>query len=186
LSTLRFVILTLSLTTGLTAQHHYYLPEMVDGNVPLPSGHTAGAHPLNIRTTFVLVNTGTTNANVTIAATHADSSPRHIHIPGLGSGTSLSTTLAPGAAHLFVTDGSGDGSESAAIITSDAVLTVSEILSNTNAGSPVSESAVAALGDHDVTAAFTTPVDTVGVDTGIALYNPGTGSATIKVQTDRQ
>ena len=182
MSTLRLVTLTLSFAAGLTAQHHYYLPEMVDGNAPLPSGHPAGAHALNVRTTFVLVNTGTTSANVTIAATHADSSPRQFHIPGVGSGTSVSTTVAPGAARLFETDGSGDGSEGSALISSDSVLSVSEILSNTNSGSPVSESSVPALGDQDIVAAYTIPVDTVGVDTGIALYNPGTDSATIKVR----
>ena len=182
MSALRLVILTLSFAAGLTAQHHYYLPEMVDGNAPLPSGHPAGAHALNVRTTFVLVNTGTTGANVTIAATHADSSPRQFHIPGVGSGTSVTTTVAPGAARLFETDGSGDGSEGSALISSDSVLSVSEILSNTNSGSPVSESSVPALGDQDIVAAYTIPVDTVGVDTGIALYNPGTDSATIKVR----
>ena len=182
MSTLRLVILAATLTTGLAAQYHYYLPEMVDGNAPLPAGHAAGTKALNVRTQFVLVNPGKTTANVTIAAIKSDSSPRHINIPGVGSGTNLSTTVAPGAARLFETDGSGDGSEGAAVVTSDSVLSVSEILSNTNAGNPVSESTVPGLGDHDTAAAYMIPVDTVGVDTGIALYNPGSDSASIKVQ----
>jgi hypothetical protein len=130
MSTLGLVILAATLTTSLAAQYHYYLPEMVDGNAPLPAGHAAGTKALNIRTTFALVNAGKTTANVTIAAIKSDSSPRHMHISGVGSGTSITTTVAPGAARLFETDGSGDGSEGAAVVASDSVLSVSEILSN--------------------------------------------------------
>lgn len=172
---LRPLVLALSLATGLTAQYHYYVPELVDGNA-------SGSHPVNVRTTFVLVNTGATKADVNIAATRADSTPRHINLSGLGGGSSFSTTLAPGAARLFVTDGSGDGSESAAVITSDAVLSVSEILSNTTAGAPFSESAARAPGDQDLVTEYLVPVDTVGADTGAAVYNPGTASVNITVK----
>jgi hypothetical protein len=65
---LRPLVLALSFVTSLTAQYQYYVPELVDGNAPA-SG--SGSHPVNIRTTFVLVNTGSTKANIAIAATRA-------------------------------------------------------------------------------------------------------------------
>jgi hypothetical protein len=80
---------------------------------------------------------------------------------------------------LFETDGRGDGSEGAALVSSDSVLSVSEILSNTASGNPGSESTASALGDHDLAAEYMIAVDTVGVDTGMALYNPGTDTANI-------
>ena len=180
----RLLLLTLTLAGVVSAQNRYYIPEMVDGNAVAHNERArARSRFLNLRTTFVLVNTGTTDANVTIAASHDDSTPRHLTIPGLGSGTSLSFTLGPGATRLLVTDGSGDGSEGAATITSDSVLNVSEILSSTNLGDPVSESAVPAIGDKELVTASTIPVDTAaGIDTGVALYNPGTDGAMITAQ----
>ena len=175
---LRPLVLALSLATSLTAQYHYYVPELVDGNALAES---SGSHTVNVRTTFVLVNTGANKANITIAATRADSTPRHVNLSGLGGGSNFTTTLAAGAARLFESDGSGDGSNSGAVITSDTVLTVSEILSNTNAGAPVSESVAPALGDHDLLTEYLVPIDTVGADTGVAVFNPGTSSVNITV-----
>jgi hypothetical protein len=179
---IRLIVLTLSLATGLVAQYHYYVPEVVDGNAPLPAGHTPGTKALNLRTTFVLVNTGTTEANITIAATNSDSSPRHLRLAGLGSGSSVSTSVAPGAARMWTTDGTGDGSEGAAVVTSSSILSVSEILSNTNSGNPVSETTAPALGDQDLVTEYLVPIDTIGADTGVALYNPGTASVNITVK----
>jgi len=175
----RPLVLALSLATSLAAQYHYYVPELVDGNAPAEG---SGAHPVNVRTTFVLTNTGSSLAHITIAATRADSTPRHINLSGLGGGSSFSTTLAPGAARLFVSDGSGDGSDSAAVVTSDTVLNVSEILSNENAGAPVSESAISAVADQDLVSEYLVPIDTVGADTGVAVFNPGTASVNITVK----
>ena len=176
---LRPLVLALSLATSLAAQYHYYVPELVDGNAPAES---SGSHPVNVRTTFVLTNTAATEAHITIATTRADSTPRHVNLSGLGGGSNFSTTLAPGAARLFVSDGSGDGSDSAAVITSDTVLNVSEILSNDNASAPVSESTAPALSDSDLVAEYLVPIDTVGTDTGVAVFNPGTASVNITVK----
>ena len=172
--------------TAPASMHHYYLPHVIDGN-PAPHGASNGllhAHPSqgSFETTFVLTNTGNSAANITIAASRDDASPLFLSIPGLGSGPSLTATLAAGATRLFVTGGRGEGG-GAAVITSTAPISLNEILSSTNAGEPAGESMVAAVEDTELAVEYSVPVDTVGgVDSGIALYNPGTAPATVTLQ----
>ena len=177
---MRLFIFGLSAATILSAQYNYYVPEMVDGNAVAHNERArARSRFLNLRTTFVLINSGKTDANVTIAASHDDASPRHLNIPGLGSGASIAAKVPAGGTRLFSTDGSGDGTGGAAVVTSDSQIEVSEILSNTASGDPLSESSVAALGDSDLMTEYLIPVDTAGLDTGAAMFNPGPGAATI-------
>src|SRR5260370_28671974 len=161
---------TLLAVSGLPAQNNYYLPEIADGIVS--NGQ--------LKTTLALANTGKTTANVTIAVSRDDASPRPLSIAGLGTNSRFSTKLGPGATRLFVTDGSGDGTAGAAVVTSDVPLSVSEILTNADpAGSPLSESTAQGLEDIDLALEYLIPADTTpSLDTGVALYNPGTASGT--------
>jgi hypothetical protein len=170
----RFCVLGLAAAGSLAAQYAYYLPQIVDGVASNGS----------IRTTFVIANVATTAANVKIGATRDDATVLPIAIPGIGTGANLTIKLAPGATRLLTTDGSGDGSSGAAVISSDAPLKVSEILVNTSgSGDPLSESAVPGLATEDLAAGFMVPVDaTVGFDSGIALFNPGTAAAQVTMQ----
>ena len=66
--------------------------------------------------------------------------------------------------------------ECSAVVSSDAPVSVSQIVTYVDlAGNPLSESAVPALLDPDLALEFRVPVDTTGaLNTGVALYNPGT------------
>ena len=152
----------------------YYLPEVLDGIVPNGS----------VRTTIVVANPGKTAANLIITATRDDGTARTLTIAGLGSNTRFSTRLGAGATRLFATDGSGDGSAGAALVSSDAPVSVSQIITYVDlAGNPLSESAVPALLDPDLALEFRIPVDTTGaLNTGVALYNPGTAAATVTLR----
>src|SRR5260370_16100641 len=165
---------TLLAVSGLPAQNNYYLPEIADGIVS--NGQ--------LKTTLALANTGKTTANVTIAVSRDDASPRPLSIAGLGTNSRFSTKLGPGATRLFVTDGSGDGTAGAAVVTSDVPLSVSEILWNADpTGNLLSESAAAALEDLDLGLEYLIAVDaTAGTDTGVALYNPGKSAATVTLK----
>ncbi len=158
----------------LLAQNNYYLPHVADGIVANGS----------LRTTIVLANTGKTAATVTIAASRDDATAQTLTIPGLGTNSHFSTQLAPGATRLFATDGSGDGSAGAAVVTANTALSVSQILSNTDpTGSPPSESSATALEDTDLAVEYLIPVDAAaGLDTGVSLYNPGTTAAAVTLK----
>jgi len=74
--------------------------------------------------------------------------------------------------------GCGDRRTGSAVVSSDAPVSVSQIVTYVDlAGNPLSESAVPALLDPDLALEFRVPVDTTGaLNTGVALYNPGTAA----------
>src|SRR5690348_16778907 len=87
------------------ATYRYYFPEIIDGTAAAHSDRVrtsasavraAASRPLTLRTTFVIVNTSTTEANITIAASADDGSPRALNIPGVGADGTLSEKLPPG------------------------------------------------------------------------------------------
>ena len=166
----------LILFTGgaLSAQNTYYLPHVADGVVASGS----------LRSTIVLANPSKTAAAVTIAVTRDDATARTLTIPGLGTNSRFSAQLPPGATRLFTTDGSGDGTAGAAVVTSNTPVSVSEILSNADStGSPVSESSATAVEDSGLALEYLIPVDaTAGFDTGVSLYNPGKVAATVTLK----
>ncbi|HEY3739604.1 MAG TPA: hypothetical protein VGL53_07160 [Bryobacteraceae bacterium] len=161
----------------LRAQNSYYLPQISDGAISTGS----------LRTTIAVVNhSSTTTANITITGTRDDASPATLSIPALGSGTTLSASLAPGAARLFTTDGSGDGSLIAGQLLSDIPIGVSAVISSVDVSGNVSSETYAPASSADELAAeYLLPVDTTGVlNTVVALYNPSsaaTASVTISL-----
>ena len=149
----------------------YYLPQVADG--------ATGKGTL--KTFIVLANTGNTTATVTIAATRNNASALRLTIAGLGSNSQFSTKLAAGATRVFATDGSGDGSAGAVAIGSDVPLSVSGIVSFADlSGNEVSESGERGVDGQDLVTEYLIPIDTTeGVNSGVALFNPGPGSATV-------
>jgi hypothetical protein len=164
----RLMCIAAVLSMPLFAQSTYYLPQVIDGSAPGGS----------LRTTIILANSSATTANVTIALTRDDGSPRQVTFPDLGGGSQFSITLKPGAARILQTDGSGDGSAGAATISSSAALGVSTIVSAYDpTGVLLSESGAAG---SSANSAYVIPVDSSGgLNTGIAVYNPGTKASTL-------
>lgn len=177
----RLLVLIIATAVCGLAQSRYYLPQVIDGTAKKAP---AGSSPVKVTTTFVLVNSGKTPANVTITSTRDDSTGRSLTIPTLGSGASFSAILPPGASRLYVSDGSGDGTAGAAAVISDVPISVSEILSSSaKSGDPVSESAIPAVAAEDLGSEFMIPVDTTsGLNGGAALFNPGTASASLTLR----
>lgn len=158
----------------LTAQNVYYLPQVADGTVANGT----------LKTTISLANTARTAASISIAATQDDGSPRTLSLTGLGTGSRFNLKLAPGATRMLVTDGTGDGSAGAMVVTSDVPLSVSSILTFADpAGTTGSESALPAVTSQDLAAEYRLPVDTAsGMNTGIALYDPAKAAATVTLR----
>jgi len=146
------------------SQNFYYLPTASDG--------VAGDG--TVRTTLVMSNPGVRPAKVTVAWTNDDGSPRQIVLGELGSNSNFSLVLAPGALRIFATDGAGDGSGAAVKIGSDQVLQVWGVRSTFDgSGALRGETSFAAVGSST---GFRVPVDS---SSGIALYNPGPGNASL-------
>lgn len=160
-----FLIFT---TAALRAQNSYFLPQISDGVISTGS----------LRTTIIVVNhSSTTAANIRITGTRDDASPAALSIPAL-------TTLAPGAARLFTTDGSGDGSLIAGQVTSDIPVGVSALISSFDvSGNISSETNAPAFSADELAAEYLLPVDTTGLlNTAVALYNPSpTATASITI-----
>ncbi len=152
----------------LYAQSFYYLPQVVDGAT------AAGS----LRTSIILTNVDTATATVGISLTRDDGSPRPLNFPGLGLASQFTLALAPGASRILQTDGTGDGSAGAAVISSSAALGVSTILSayDSNAN-PLSESGASG---SDVNSAYLIPIDTTGgPNTGVAIFNPAASTVAL-------
>lgn len=154
--------------------YSFYLPQVADG----PAGNGT------FKTSIVLANPGKSSMTVTIAATRNDSSPMRLTIAGLGSNGPFSTTLGAGATRVFSTDGSGDGSAGAVTVGASAPLNVSGVVTLTDlTGNVLSESGEIGIGSMDLIGEYLVPVDTTnGLNSGVALFNPGTAAATVKLR----
>lgn len=163
--------LALAAASCLTGQYTYYLPQVSDGNTGNGS----------LRTTVVVANVARTAANARMTVTGDDAMPVPLTFAGLGTGANFTTRLAAGASRLWTSDGKGDGSPGAVVITSDSPLRASVIVSSVNgSGDVISESAIPAVSGEELGLEYLAPVDaTAGVDSGIALYNPSPASAQI-------
>ena len=134
---------------------------------------------VSFKTSFLIFNISPSPANVALALTKDDGSPFTVSIPGSGPGTgtnsSFTFTLAAGASVFLQTDGSGAGTSGAATMTSNIPVGAAAIFTVLNSQGQFQTEA--GVGDSSVLTSLTLPVDITGsFDTGIAFFNPGTGS----------
>ena len=169
-----FVLIFCLSAAVLQAQSKYYFPQAADG--PTPSG--------SVRTSVAIVNHSVNRpANLTISGRRDDSSSSPISIPPLGSGSSLTAAVPPGATRLFMTDGSGDGSLAAIQITSDIAVGISGIVSNLDSNGVIQSETIAPVVSGDQLAnEYLVAIDTTaGVDTAVSIYNPSASAVSIAV-----
>ncbi len=146
----------------------YYLPQVFDG--PFQHG--------KLTTTIVITNAGSAMANVSLAFSKDDGTPLEIHFAGVAQNSMFSISLKPGATRVLKTSGTGTGVPGAGVVTSDMPVTVSAMLSSSDASGKLLSSS--GLGSSDVDTGYTFAVDTTGgFDTGVAFYNPGANAATL-------
>jgi hypothetical protein len=138
---------------------------------------------ISFKTSFLLFNISPSTATVTLSLTKDNGTPLSATIPGAtpSTGSTFSFTLAPNASLFLQTDGLGSGNSGAASITSNVPIGASAIFTILNAqGQFVTE---AGVGDSPVLTSLTLPVDITGLaDTGLAFFNPGSGSVTVTLK----
>lgn len=166
----RFVLLLFAAGL-LQAQSNYFLPLIADG-----PGVAA-----NLKSTIVLANTGAAVAQVRLTVTRDDSSPLPLSFSTLGTGSSFSLNLKPGATRVLETDGSGDGSYGAVRIVADkSVRVIWSVSSIDGSGNLSSGAGLAAPGSASE---FLVPVDvTSGVVSGAAVFNPNPAAVTLNLR----
>ena len=166
-----FVLVILGGVAGAFADEQYYLPQVADGRFDGGS----------FRTTFVLFNNTDADGNANVKLTADDGGPLTVGIAGLGRVSEFNVFLAKGATEIVQTDGSGSLVVGAANVTASAKIGVSAIFTNFDAaGNYLTE---AGVGNSEPQTEFILPVDTTGLfNTGIALFNPGTGTATVTLE----
>jgi hypothetical protein len=147
-------------------QLSYYLPATADGTAP---GRA-------VKTTFLLANTGSQAATVTLALSLDDGSPMSVSIPGPGSGSTFKTTLAPGAAAFWQTDGAGSYQTGAAVVTSDGPIGVGAVAGAYDGQGNLA--AEAGLPDSALKSRFRVVFDTAGgsAPPAVLLLNPGSAA----------
>jgi hypothetical protein len=132
----------------------------------------------SFRTTFVLFNNNDTAAIVRFNLTDDAGNPMTVVIPGLGTSSSFSLTLDPGAIRIYQTDGSGPLTVGAAGVHSTSPIGVSGIFTIFDTqGRFITESGV---GSSQILADFVVPVDSSGdFNTGLALFNPNSDQVSL-------
>jgi hypothetical protein len=160
--------LALFLAKGAQAQNQYYLPHVANGNFGTVS----------FRMTFILFNNTDASVVAILKLTDDDGNPLNMTIGGLGSGSQFNITLGAGATNILQTDGSGSAAVGAATVTATAAIGVSAIFTVYDAnGNYMTE---AGVGSSDSSTEFVLPVDVTGpFNTGLALFNAGSGNAAI-------
>jgi hypothetical protein len=160
--------LMLFLAKGAYAQNQYYLPHVADGNFG----------SVSFRTTFILFNNTDANVVAILNLTDNTGNPLIVTIGGLGSGSQFIITLGAGATNILQTDGSGNQAVGAATVTATAAIGVSAIFTVYDAsGNYMTE---AGVGNSSPVTEFVLPVDVTGsFNTGLALFNAGSGNAAI-------
>ena len=146
----------------------YYLPHIANGRF------SEGVY----KTAFIFFNNTDAPASARLELTGDDGQPLPLTIPGLGIGSNFSISLEPGSARFYQTDGAGDLVAGAATVRVDSYICVSAVFSIYDTrGNFVTE---AGVGSSEPQANFVIPVDVTGnFNTGLAFFNPGTGSASI-------
>ena len=116
----------------------YYLPQVFDG--PFQHG--------KLTTTIVITNAGSATANVSLAFSKDDGSPLEIHFAGVAQNSTFSISLKPGATRVLKTSGTGNVVPGAGVVTSGMPVTVSAMLSSSDASGKLLSSS--GLGSSDV------------------------------------
>ncbi len=159
-------LLVLCLCSAAYAAEDYYLPQIANGE---SSG-------VMMKTTFILFNPTDTASVVTLALTDDSGNPLAVTIPGHGTNNTFNVDLAAGQTVFMQTDGSGALVTGAAHVSSTESVAVSGVFAIYVDGSFVTE---AGVGASELKTNFVIPVDMVGFDTGLALFNPGTTDASL-------
>jgi hypothetical protein len=147
----------------------YYIPQVANGSFENGS----------FRTTFVLFNVNNVSTEVEIHLVQGPNGDSfNVTIPGLGTGDEFRLTLPAGASRILQTDGTGALAAGAARVSTSAKIGVSAIFSVFDASGNFQTEA--GVGSSAALTDFVIPVDVSGsFNTGVALYNPGTGTAAV-------
>ncbi|HYK88785.1 MAG TPA: hypothetical protein VE398_08450, partial [Acidobacteriota bacterium] len=137
---------------------------------------------ISFKTSFLIFNISSSAANVVLTLTRDNGSAFVVTFPGSGPGTgtnnTFSFTLAAGASVFLQTDGLGAGTSGSATITSDVPIGASAIFTVFDSHGQFQTEA--GVGDSPVLTSLTIPVDLTGsFDTGVAFFNPGSGSTVL-------
>jgi hypothetical protein len=164
------LLVSLFLVYGAYAQNRYYLPQVANGN------YGAGSY----KTTFLLVNNTDTNAVASLKLTADKGLPLALSITGFGTSDSFTVPVPAGGSQMLQTDGLGGVATGAATVTCATSMVVSAIFSiYDNNGRFLTE---AGVGNSGPQSSFVLPVDSTGLfNTGLALFNPGGGDASISL-----
>ncbi len=168
-----FTVLACACLVSAAQAADYYIPQVANGSFENGS----------FRTTFVLFNVNNVTTEVEIHLVQGPNGDSfNVTIPGLGTGDEFRVTLPAGASRIFQTDGSGSLAAGAAHITASAGIGVSAIFTVFDGnGNFLTE---AGVGSSEALTDFVIPVDlstslSFTFNTGVALYNFGTGSASV-------
>jgi hypothetical protein len=147
------------------AQNKSYLSHVVNGN------YGEGSYKM----TFVLFNNTDTDTTALLELTADNGSPLTLVLGG-NTNSSFTIQLPAGSSQTLQSDGQGNVVVGAATVTCAVHIGVSAIFSIYDAnGNFLTETGV---GNSDPQTSFVLPVDTTGLfNTGLALFNVGTGSA---------
>jgi hypothetical protein len=134
----------------------------------------------SFKTSFLIFGVSPGTANVTLSLTKDDGSPFSVTMPGRGTNSTFSFSLAKDAAMFLQTDGAGALAAGAATIISNAPIGASAIFSVFDPqGGFQTESGV---GDSPVLTSMTLPVDITGnYSTGVAFFGPGGATLTFRL-----
>jgi hypothetical protein len=176
---LKFVVLVFCLffVGSMSFAATYYIPQVAIGVF-----EGANDTVYSYRTTFVFFNNQSTFTNVALSLTDQAGAPMLVNIPGVVSNSStFSFQLGPGATKIMQTDSAGNARVGAATVTTDLDIGVSGIYTINNETQQKFVTEVGVKGGSQMTS-FVVPVQTTAngqINTGLALYNPGTSSATV-------
>jgi hypothetical protein len=134
------------------------------------------------QTSFLIFNISSSPANVTINLKNDGGNAMNVTMLNGSSGSTFTVNnLAPGASAFLQTDGKPSSvSTGAATITSNVPVGASGVFTITSGGVFQTETGV---GDSPLLSSFTIPVDITGTfNTGVAFFNPGSTTATIKLR----
>jgi len=135
----------------------------------------------SFRTTFPIFNVSTSTAQVTLSLTDDNGNPFTATIAGRGTASTFNLSLAAGASVVLETDGAGSLASGAARITSTAPIGASAIFSVFDTQAKFLTEA--GVGDATALSNLTLPVDIdSNADTGIAFFNPTTGTVTLTLR----
>ena len=147
----------------------FLLPQITDG--PTSSGI--------LQTTFLFTNLSAQPASVDLSLTANDGTPLAVNIPGVDSNSTFHTTIAPGNAVFWQTDGASQSlSTGAAVIKSTQPISVAAVITASDGqGGFLSETG---LNASPVDFQFKVPFDNASnTTTGAAFFNAGAKPVTL-------